>query len=591
MDIILVDSVNFNKTNKIPQLGLASLYSILQEDFDVKIIDFDYLNYKKEFEYSNNLDEDVDKMVSYLLEYKAKIYSFYTISNSYPITVLMAKKIKERNPNAKILFGGPQASVTYEDTLKAFEFVEAIGVGEGELYIKEFMKKVYMGQNLNDVKGVAYRNEKGIVLNEMPRLLTSEELNRVSILNYKEKTVYDDEGKVITIEAGRGCPCCCTFCSTSLFWNNNFRLKEITVLINEMKQLISKYGTTHIDLQHDHFTANKKNLDKFCILLIQENMPITWGCSSRIDNLQFDSIELMKKAKCRSIFVGFETGSLRMQKLIHKNLNIEKAIEKIEYIVNLGIEITTSFIFGYPEETEEDFWQTVKVIEKLYKLGGVRVQLHKYMPLPKTEELGKCVDRLYFDKYDIDCSIYNESICSQDISNMIQNHKNIFPQFYTFDSSVRKNYSRFDLFINFYTSVGRAAPYTFKYIVECVGLINVYNLMKDNIEDAYMRMNSMTVEEFYTYQNMPTIFKELYKKMIEIVQTRMNLYYQNVIKYEYLITSLDFSEDMVYEFDFDVVRLSAGEQASKQKCYFMLKKKETGVKLIRMRKKEVKAVE
>ena len=101
----------------------------------------------------------------------------------------------------------------------------------------------------------------------------------------------------------------------------------------------------------------------------------------------------------------------------------------------------------------------------------------------------------------------------------------------------------------------------------------------------------MTVDEFYTYQNMPTNFKELYKKMIEIVQTRMNLYYQNVIKYEYLITSLDFSEDMVYEFDFDVVRLSAGEQASKQKCYFMLKKKETGVKVIRMRKKEVKAVE
>lgn len=48
---------------------------------------------------------------------------------------------------------------------------------------------------------------------------------------------------------------------------------------------------------------------------------------------------------------------------------------------------------------------------------------------------------------------------------------------------------------------------------------------------------------------------------------------------------------MVYEFDFDVVRLSVGEQVPEQKCYFMLKKKETGVKLIRMRKEEVKAVE
>ena len=73
---------------------------------------------------------------------------------------------------------------------------------------------------------------------------------------------------------------------------------------------------------------------------------------------------------------------------------------------------------------------------------------------------------------------------------------------------------------------------------------------------------------------------------------------RRVILREYASTMASFNQisertlqDMVYEFDFDVVRLSAGEQASKQKCYFMLKKKETGVKLIRMRKEEVKAVE
>lgn len=591
MDILLIDSVNFNKNNKIPQLGLVSLYTILHKDFDVKIIDFDYLNYKREFEYTNDLDEDVDKMVSYLLGFKAKIYSFYTISNSYPITILMAKKIKERDSDSKILFGGPQASVTYEETLKNFEFVDAIGVGEGELYIKKFMKKVYSGQKLDDVEGVAYRCRGEIILNKMPRLLKSEELNKISILNYKEKMSYDDEGKVIAIEAGRGCPCCCTFCSTSLFWNNNFRLKDISVLVNEMKELIAKYGTTHIDLQHDHFTVNKKNLDKFCTLLIEENMQVTWGCSSRIDNLQFDSIDLMKKAKCRSIFVGLETGSPRMQKLIHKNINIEKALEKIKYIVNLGIEITTSFIFGFPEETEEDFFQTVKVIEELYKIGGVRVQLHKYMPLPKTEELEKCVDKLYFDKYDIDCSIYNESICSQEVSNMIQKHKNIFPQFYTFDSFIRKTYSRFDLFINFYTSVGRLSPYTFRQIVDSVGLISVYSLLATDFEEAYMRMNSMTIEEFYTYQNMPIIFKKLYKKLVEIMQTQMSLYYQNIIKYEYLVASMDFKEDMVYEFDYDVVGLLRGEQVFKRKCYLMLKKNDTGIKIMKMRRKEIKGNE
>ena len=294
MDILLIDSINFNDTNKIPQMGLESLYTILSRKFEVKIIDFDLLHHKKEFVYSNDMDEDIERMVDYLIEINPKVYSFYTISNSYPITVLVAQKISQKKKDAKIVFGGPQATMTVDETMTFFPFVKAIGMGEGELYIEQMMRTIIEDGDLSKVEGVAYRKGNKIVKNTMPRLLTSEELNDISFLDFELKSDYEDEGKVVSIEAGRGCPCGCSFCSTTLFWHKNFRLRDINVIVKEIERLHKEYGVKHVDLQHDHFTVNKKLLDEFCKKLIELDLEVTWGCSSRIDNLKLESIDLMK---------------------------------------------------------------------------------------------------------------------------------------------------------------------------------------------------------------------------------------------------------------------------------------------------------
>ena len=575
MDILLIDSINFNDTNKIPQMGLESLYTILSRKFEVKIIDFDLLHHKKEFVYSNDMDEDIERMVDYLIEIYPKVYSFYTISNSYPITVLVAQKISQKKKDAKIVFGGPQATMTVDETMTFFPFVKAIGMGEGELYIEQMMRTIIEDGDLSKVEGVAYRKGNKIVKNTMPRLLTSEELNDISFLDFELKSDYEDEGKVVSIEAGRGCPCGCSFCSTTLFWHKNFRLRDINVIVKEIERLHKEYGVKHVDLQHDHFTVNKKLLDEFCKKLIELDLEVTWGCSSRIDNLKLESIDLMKKSKCRSIFVGFETGSKKMQKELHKNLKIDDAIEKIIYIYNLGIEITVSFIYGLPNETIEDFLETVNVMDRLYQAGVKKIQLHRYMPLPMTEELFKVKNKLYLDKTDIDISIYNDSICSNEIYSMIEKYTDCFTQFYTFDSEVRKKYKHFDFFINFFSSIAKNSPYTMQELVKMYGLEKIYKEWEKDIENAYILMNSGNIEEFFTYDHMPEIFKNLYKKIIDESMKMGNDYYKNIAKYESLVLIMDFNEDVVYEFDYDVLGITNGKHNfEKTETYITFKESE-----------------
>lgn len=565
-------------------MGLASLYTILSKKYDVQIIDFDFLCYKKEFIYKKNMEEDIEQIVEHLILLNPKVYSFYTISNSYPVTILIAQKISQRMKNAKIVFGGPHATMTAFDSLTYFSFITAIGMGEGELYIEDMMNAVISGKDLSEIAGVAYRDGKKVIMNKMPRMLTAEELNKISFLNFKARNIYDEETSVIAIEAGRGCPCRCSFCSTSLFWKKNFRLRDIAVIISEIEQLQKECGVKHIDLQHDHFTANRKSLNQFCEILISKKLGVTWGCSSRIDNLNYKSIDLMKASGCKSIFVGFETGSERMQREIHKNLKIEDAVEKIIYIKNLGIGITVSFIFGFPQETVEDFLDTVHIIERLYQAGIQGIQLHRYMPLPMTEELQKVKEQLYLDNTDIDISIYNESICTDKIYNMIQQYPKVFTQFYTFHSVLRQKYKHFDFFINFLSSLAKNAPYTVMELAKLYGLEQLYLNWETEIQEAYIKMNSGNVEDFFTYKHIPEVFKKLYNTIIDATTRHSCEYYKNIAKFESLIINMNFKEDIIYEFDYDVLGITKGKANFKQQlCRIIFIRRGDQIKITKLK--------
>jgi radical SAM superfamily enzyme YgiQ (UPF0313 family) len=462
VEVVFINSINFSKTNEIPQLGLLSLLNIVGPHINAEIVDFDRMNTLNEISYENDINENILKMTSFLLAKNAKIYGFYTISNSYPITILLAQNIKKSQPDSIILFGGPQATLTAKLSMIYFPFIDVIGLGEAEKYIFSLIDSLLHNKDLNKVDGIMYRGKGHIIETQPPELLTIEELNNINISNLLNGSKNMSNNGVAHIEAGRGCPFSCTFCSTSLFWKRKFRVKSPDILIKEIEILHTQLGFTHFDLMHDIFTMNRNHLETFCRQLVDKKFPITWGCSSRIDNLTYESIDSMKLSGCRTVFVGLETGSARMQKNINKNIDIESALKKIIYISRLGIEITVSIIFGFADENNADFLETMSVIDRLFINGIRRVQLHKFMPLPNTIELTKIQDKMYFDINDIDFSIFTKNVYPDSLISLIKEYPDVFSQFYTFDSMVRKNYRRMDFMVNFLASIFIVTPLTIK---------------------------------------------------------------------------------------------------------------------------------
>lgn len=475
-----------------PQIGQLILRDILKEKYTVECINFDYLAKKGIITYKDTIWENIDMFYEYIIDMNPAIVGFYTICNSFLTTLLLAKKIKEERPEIKILFGGPHATLTAKECLTDFNFIDVISLGEAEKTIMQIVDELMGDCNFSKVKGVAYKKQDQIWINEREPLLRNDELAKYTPLDYTPVEI--TKSTVIELEAGRGCPFACTFCSTSPFWGRRFRIKSVDELIAEMKQFHKLYGVTTFSLVHDMFTANRKHLMEFCNRIIDENLPFEWGCSSRVDVLDKDLITLMKKAHCFSIYLGIETGSVSMQKKVNKNLNLEQAISIIQGIVRLEMEFTVSFIYGYPEESIEEFRDTIRMMEEVMLTGKRNIQLHRFMLLPHTDETERVYEKAYFDEKDVDFSIYDEKLYDHEAKRIIRSYPKEFIQFYTFDSDVRKEYKYFDSF-EYYLVCGMGIyNCCIRYLMRRYGMEALYFKYLDKVEKVYTNIRNMDIE-------------------------------------------------------------------------------------------------
>src|SRR5207253_3056394 len=152
------------------------------------------------------------------------------------------------------------------------------------------------------------------------------------------------------VEAGRGCPFACSFCSTNDFFRRRFRMKSPHVLVSQMKQIKETYGIESFDLIHDMFTVDRKKVLAFCDAVQQSGEELYWSCSARTDCVDDELISRMADAGCDGLFFGIDTGSEAMQDAIQKRLDVNEAALMVKSANQHSVKTTVSLITGFPEE-------------------------------------------------------------------------------------------------------------------------------------------------------------------------------------------------------------------------------------------------
>jgi hypothetical protein len=412
----------------LPHLGILTLASVLERaGVSPAVINLNRLYYEYlESGTSGSIVGFAAWAAERILSSGADIYGLSSICSSYPLTIRICDALKRRRPDAAIVLGGPQASAVDLGTLAAFPSVDFILRGEADETFQILLEEWSGKRCFSAVPGLTWRSPFGPARTCDAPLIA--DLDSLPLPAYHLDGALPDLAAV-PLELGRGCPFACTFCSTNDFFRRKFRVKSPESMLGGMRAVASQYGRRRFELVHDMFTVDRRRVVAFCRHVLESGEKFTWDCSARTDCVDDELLELMAAAGCVGIFFGIETGSVRMQRIIDKDLDPVRARAMVATAERLGIPTTVSLITGFPEENWDDLRETVGIFMYSLRHAHSEPQLNLLAPLAGTPVYSRHKDELILEEL---CSAESYQGRTQNEADrvLIRTHPHIFPNFY-----------------------------------------------------------------------------------------------------------------------------------------------------------------
>ena len=154
--------------------------------------------------------------------------------------------------------------------------------------------------------------------------------------------------------------------SLSLLYCHNLfgkklRKRSVENVLGEMELLVKQFGIRELEFIDDIFNLDVPRSKAIFQGVIDRGLDLTFAFPNGLRSDSFDEelLKVMKKAGAYRLVFAIESGSPRIQKAIHKNLDLDKARRNIEMANKMGFFLGGFFIMGFPDETEEEIWQTI----------------------------------------------------------------------------------------------------------------------------------------------------------------------------------------------------------------------------------------
>jgi anaerobic magnesium-protoporphyrin IX monomethyl ester cyclase len=261
---------------------------------------------------------------------------------------------------ALTVVGGPYPSGEPEPFIDLFDL---IAVGEGEETIVQIMEHLD-DRRFEEIPGLVFRRGSEVVRTE-PRVRTKDMSflplpYRRDLPNERYIAYWRRHWKDATtpLMSTRGCPFRCEFCHKPVF-GDLFRARAASSVIEEMEE-IAELGYDHVWMSDDLFTLNYRRTMELCAEIEAARLPLTWECLSRVTQVDYDLFAQMKRAGCKRIFFGIESGDEGVLKQMAKGIKPEQAREAVAACVQAGIKAAGFFMVGYLGETQESLLKTIR---------------------------------------------------------------------------------------------------------------------------------------------------------------------------------------------------------------------------------------
>ena len=346
-----------------PPLGVMYLAAYLRQQLgaEVRLLDLKFLA------------RPVEDVLAQVADFRPHLVGLSALTAESHMANKVAAAMGRAAPGLPLIMGGPHPTVAPEEAL-AVEEIDAAVLGEGEETLAELCRLIMdAGEGWRDpaalgaVAGVAYRGPDGQVLRSPAR----PQLEDLDALPFPAWDLIDVDAfarlpgmasagirPYMPIFTSRGCPYGCRYCQH--MFGRRFRARSVENVVAEILE-IRRLGITDVEVLDDISNFDAQRLEGIFEELLRRGAPTTFSFPNgvRADLLRPRTMELLKRVGAGEVSVAVETASPRLQKLLRKNLDLEKVRRNINRMADLRIPTRGFFMLGFPGETRQELQATV----------------------------------------------------------------------------------------------------------------------------------------------------------------------------------------------------------------------------------------
>jgi len=305
----------------------------------------------------------------------------------------ISKIIKDFDSQIPIVWGGVHSTLFPKETVK-HPLVDMVVFGEGEATLLDLAQN---RENLESISGIAFQNDKGIVVNGKRQFLKMDELPLPNWSLMPREVL--EKAILIPTHTSRGCPHQCAFCINSITKNTwrgyspEIVLKDLEIIKQELY-----FQNKPIRFWDENFFTDIKRAKTIIQGMIERNLIMPWETTVRVDYIRDnmiddDFLKMLKKSGCYLLSFGGESGSENVLRKINKGINTDQIIHSAKQTLKYDIIPQYSFMVGLPGETRQDINQTIDLIDDLTRLSP-QVQIlgpQAFRPYPGSVLYQSCL--------------------------------------------------------------------------------------------------------------------------------------------------------------------------------------------------------
>jgi radical SAM superfamily enzyme YgiQ (UPF0313 family) len=250
-------------------------------------------------------------------------------------------------------------------------------MGEGEITLAEVITALRDAPDrLTSVAGVCWRGADGALRKSIPRppvrdpdTLPRPAWDLVNIDRYRALWQARHGYFSMHVSTTRGCPYHCNWCAKPLY-GQRYAVRTPAAVADEIAWMVECYGPDHLWITDDIFGLQPGWVEQFATALESQSslagrgIRVPFKCLMRADQVSPPVVHALRRAGCRTVWLGAESGSQRVLDAMDKGIRVSQIDEATGLLRAAGIEVGLFLQFGYPGETRADIGKTLEMVRR-----------------------------------------------------------------------------------------------------------------------------------------------------------------------------------------------------------------------------------